>query len=64
MPRKLTQREIERRELFWVYDDFDQADRDEMRRLYFEQRADPVDIAGQFDTDMGTLFRIITEANS
>lgn len=56
----MTQKEAERRERFWVYGDFSEQDMEEMRRMYFEQRAEPVDIAGEFDTDMGTVFRIIT----
>lgn len=58
----MTTKEAERREQFWTYDDFDHVDREEMRRMYYALRADPVDIAGEYDTDMGTVFRIVTEA--
>lgn len=60
----MTQKEIERRERFWVYGDFDHADMEEMRRLYFDQRAEPVDIAGEFDTDIGTVFKVIIGASA
>jgi hypothetical protein len=56
----MTKREAERRERFWLYDDFGDADREKMRRLYFGDRAEPVDIADQFDTDMATVFKVIT----
>lgn len=56
----MTKREYERRERFWVYDDFTPEQRAEIRRLYFERRCDPVDIADEFDTDIGTVFKIVT----
>lgn len=60
----MTQREAERRERFWVYGDFGDAERGEMRQRYFELRAEPVDIADEYDTDIGTVFRVITESSA
>jgi hypothetical protein len=56
--KPLTQREIDRRERFVVYDDLSDEDKSEIRRL-IAGRCDFNDVADQFDTDVRTVWQVV-----
>ena len=56
---ELTQKEIERRERYYLFDELSEEQRSEIKRLY-AARCRPNDIAEQFATDLATVFRVLT----
>jgi DNA invertase Pin-like site-specific DNA recombinase len=56
---QLTKREAERRERYYLFDDLSEEQRAEIKRLY-SNRCRIDDIAEQFETDLATVFRVVT----
>lgn len=54
-------REVSRREQFFVLEDLTPEDQARMKELY-AAGVPPVDLAGEFDTDMATVFQVLTGA--